>query len=368
MTASEFLAAASAFLAEHRGALMVGALAFVVVALLLTIRRAVKGGRPDRWVDAIAFLGALSFSAEGMWEVATQKLGLPATFAALVFFLFEAQLVSAMFRANRYQKLNGNPGRHGRAVWLIAGVMGLIVAFAADSFVEAPLRLAIPLLAAYQWWLGLTADGVTEDKGATSWRWTPRRLLLWLGAIEPGERDVVAVDRERRVAQMTNLEYRRRHGWVRLAGRRGARLARLSLVADDEMIAEVQRRVDRAGWFDATHADAPAEHARRSKSLGVAASEKRRRVRHHRLVRTVRVTHPAPKIAPAQDVRQDDRTTQEIDLAICVMKAGDPDLAQRRIAHLVGTSEATVRRALRRRQYTSPPPINGKIPELEGAT
>jgi chemosensory pili system protein ChpA (sensor histidine kinase/response regulator) len=48
---------------------------------------------------------------------------------------------------------------------------------------------------------------------------------------------------------MTDLEHRRQHGWQRLAGRRAARLDRLTLGADDAMIAEVRRRLARAGWY-----------------------------------------------------------------------------------------------------------------------
>ncbi|WP_189112072.1 hypothetical protein [Pilimelia terevasa] len=123
------------------------------------------------------------------------------------------------------------------------------MSLAGDTATEAALRIAIPLLAVGQWWLGMTADGTTEELGRTSWRWTPRRLLLAVGAIEPGARDAVSVDRDRLVARMTRIEYQRRHADPKTARRYGRRLARLSLTADDEVIAEVRRRVDRATWW-----------------------------------------------------------------------------------------------------------------------
>lgn len=85
-----------------------------------------------------------------------------------------------------------------------------------------------------------------------------------------------------------------------------------------------------------------------SKTPSIAINEKRRRVRHHKLVRSVRVTHPKRCVTAVQDPIEDPRATHEIDLAVRAIKAGQPDLAQRRIAHLLRTSEATVRRALRR--------------------
>nr|BFE71750.1 hypothetical protein GCM10020092_050510 [Actinoplanes digitatis] len=70
----------------------------------------------------------------------------------------------------------------------------------------------------------------------------PRRLLLAIGAIEPGERDVETVHRERLTQQMTALYYKIQRGSARLRDRRAARLARMSLTADDTIIDEVRRR------------------------------------------------------------------------------------------------------------------------------
>jgi hypothetical protein len=153
----------------------------------------------------------------------------------------------------------GHPGRSGRTAWIVAVVMSVVAAAVSESLAEAALRAAIPLLVVNQWWDGLIGEERRKPADATSWRWTPRRLLLRLGAIEPGERDVETVHRERLTQQMTRLEFRRRYGSQRRRGRGMAKLSRLSLVADEAIIDEVRQRVARANWFTVTPLTQPAD-------------------------------------------------------------------------------------------------------------
>jgi hypothetical protein len=233
----------AAFWRDHGYQAVLAALAVVALALAVALWRSWRRGRVDRWVASLAGFAVLGLSAEGMWVVARERLHLPVVLAAAVFFVAEAAMVSSAMQANRHYAQHHHPGKHGRAVWVIATVAGVIVAFNSKSWVEAPLRLALPLAAAYLWWNALTADGI-EASERSSWRWTPRRLLLWLGAIEPGERDAVTIDRDRRIAAMTVVAHRVHRGG-RLASWHEARLRRLALAADDGMVAEVRARVDR---------------------------------------------------------------------------------------------------------------------------
>lgn len=242
MTASDLLAAAAA----HWQLMAIAASA---LALAWIARRAVRSGRPDRWLSAIAVVVGYGWSAEAMWEVATIKLGVGAGFALLAFFVFESQLGTSMLRAERHKATRIRRDRHIRAAWITAAIAGGVVAFAADSPVEVVLRPVIPLLVVYQWWVGLTDEDQADDETPSSWAWTPRRLLIRLGAIRPGAGDVVTLDAQYRIARMTTLYYRHQHG-VRWARRwRAGRLARLSLDASAGMKAEVQRRVAGATWF-----------------------------------------------------------------------------------------------------------------------
>lgn len=236
--------------------LLLAALVVTAVFLLITFVVARRRGRVDKWVATLSGYAVLALSAEGMWGVARERLRLPVVLAAAVFFVAEAAMVSSALQAARHYEATtvrdpsgrvitpGHPGKHGRAVWIIAAVAGLIVAANSKNLVEAPLRLALPLAAAMLWWNALTAEGSGRPE-SSSWRWTPRRFLLWIGALEPGERDMVAVDRDRRVGTMTAVAHRLHAAPEGSRGRRRAvaRLRRLALEADEEMIEAVRRRV-----------------------------------------------------------------------------------------------------------------------------
>ncbi len=217
---------------------LVATAAFLAVALFVSWRR----GRVDRWVSTLAGISVLALSAEGMWVVATKTLGLPPVLAATVFFVAEAVMVNEAMQARRHYAKHKNPGKHGRAVWLIAIVAGGIVAMNSASMVEVPLRMALPLAWCLMWWNDLTADGVQATR--STWRWTPRRLLLAMGAIEPGERDAETINRDRLTAAMTVTAHRL-HSGARLKGWHAGRLRRLARTADDAIVAEVRARVTR---------------------------------------------------------------------------------------------------------------------------
>lgn len=328
------------------------------------VRRFAKSPRPDEPLSNLAMLIGLGWSSEAVWEI-TGRIEWPLSLRLLLFFVLETLLVLSMIRAKRAMREIGHPGRSGRTVWIVASAMAVVAIGASSSFGEAVLRLVIPLLLTRQWWDGLVGEGPLRREDATSWRWTPRRLLLWLGAIEPGERDVETVHRERLTQQMTRLEFRRRHGSEKQKERAARRLARLSLTADDAIVADVRDRVDRAMWFDGGRTPEAASEPRSGVPAAAAASARSRRVRHRRSLRTLRLTHPRPVIIAAQEPRQDPRTTQDLEAAVCAIKAGAPELSQRRIAVLAATSDATVRRALRRTKAAEPTQINGRKPDLE---
>jgi hypothetical protein len=233
----------------------------VTVGLLVWVARRIravaKSDRPDKVLSRLAMLIGLGWSSEAVWEITGRIPQFPQHMRFLVFFVLEVVLVLSMIRADQNMREHRFPGRAGTTAWIVASVMGLVAAAVSHSLAEALLRAAIPLLLTLQWWDGLIGAGARRPDDATSWRWTPRRLLLWLGAIEPGERDVETVHRERLVQQMTRLEFRRRHGSEKQTERAARQLARLSLTADDEIVGAVRARVDRAMWFEvAQHATA----------------------------------------------------------------------------------------------------------------
>lgn len=353
---------------ELRTALLIlAALAGITTGVAL--RRFVRSERPDNALSNVAMVIGFGWSSEAVW-VLTGPGGadLITPVRVALFAVFEAILIVCMVRAKRNMRILGHPGRAGRNAWLVATGMSLVAVWTAHNTGEAFLRLLVPMLLTAMWWDGLVGEGARRREDATSWRWTPRRLLLWLGAIEPGERDVETVHREQLTQSMTRLEFRRRYGWSWFRGGAARRLARVSLTADDEIAAEVRRRVDRAMWFEVKHDEGMAVDQPEGVPAAVAASRKARWVLHRRTLRTLRLKHPVRVVSAAPEPEPDPRSKQEIEDAIRFIAEAPGVASQRQIAHLLRTSPATVNRVLRRTQNPAPPPaVNGREPELTGS-
>ena len=254
---------------DHRELLIVAGLGLTVLLLLWTVRRAIRSGRPDKYLARLSFMVGFAWSGEAMWEVATQRLHLSHVFAGFAFFLFESQMATAMMRAERHQERHHHPGKHGRSVWLIAVVAGVIAAMAGDSPVEMVLRLAVPLLVAHQWWVGLTGDGTETPADAITWTWTPRRILVTLGLARPGDHDLKTVDRERHIRAIAAVSHRLHStSWAWRRTWCHTRLRRLAMHADDEMLDAARARVERV-W----------QAAERTRPVNAADRTARRRCR-----------------------------------------------------------------------------------------
>lgn len=225
----------------------------LVAGLLLAHRR----GRMTGALAALSQVMVLALSAEGMYEVAREKLHLSPVFSLFVFALAEVAMVSSAYHARKtYQattewaddartvmKVPGHPGKHGRTVWLIAVGAGFTVSLNAENPVEWFVRVLLPILAAKLWWDDLTADGTSRPAG--EWLWTPRRLLVWVGAIGAQDDDLAAVRRERQVRAMVRVACRvhdsSKDTWLRR--RRVERLRRLFRDADEETVVRVRHLV-----------------------------------------------------------------------------------------------------------------------------
>lgn len=356
-----------------RPGVLIGALIMsllVLAWLAQRVRRVARSVRPDEKLTNLAMLIGFGWSSEAVWAL-TGRMGWGWEIRIPLFAIMEMLLSIAMIRTRRNIKLHGRPGNAGQSAWLIAAGMSIVAAASSGSLPEAALRLLIPLFVTKTWWDGIAGTGIKGTVGMSTWRWTPRRLLLAVGAIEPGENDVETVHRERLTQQMVRLEFRRLYGPEKHRERVARKLSWLSAQkADDDILTEVQRRVSRANWFETAPAGEPAEQPKPTMTAGRAASARAARVRHGRTVRVLRVTHPTRVVSAAPEPVTDPRETQEIDLVVDAIKTAHPALSQRRVAHLAGISEPAVRRAVRRirsGEPTHPSRTNGKIPALAGA-
>lgn len=226
--------------------IVLGAGGTAILLATILVWRFMRTGKPHERVGTLAVVLATAFSADGMWAVARKSLHLSIPVALVLFAMFEVVMLSQALLAKH--KLAGNAKanitRHINFVWTLAALSGVVACLNSANPAEVVLRLVAPSVAAAIWWMNLTADGVARKPDAITWRITPRRVLVRLGIVEPGERDVIQVDRERRIAAMTLTAHRLHHGTM-FPRMRGAKLRRLALAADDSMVAEVQRRVQR---------------------------------------------------------------------------------------------------------------------------
>lgn len=231
---------------DYRASLILAGLVATIAVAIWATRRAIRSGRPDTWLSRVALLAGFGWSAEGMWEVATQTLHLSTGFAIGVFTFFEIQLLTSMLRAERAQKLFNHPGRHGTSAWMTALVAGGIAATAGDSTAEMLLRLAVPLMVTNQWWVGMTGDGVTRRVDAITWTLTPRRLLVALRLARPGEQELATVDQRRQELAIARVSHRLHTSQsTKKRARFQRRLHKLAMHADDATLDAARQHLER---------------------------------------------------------------------------------------------------------------------------
>lgn len=244
---------------RYGGWIITGAAAVTVALVLAAVFVLWRSQHRARLLSGLTALVVLAWTSEGLWEVARHTLDLPAAFAAMTFFVFEAMMLSSAMQAEQHRARYGTPGPAGRYVWVLAATTATVVGLNATTLVEAVLRVALPLAAAGLWWVGMRAprDSDTDairaerereaQRRAATWAVTPRTILVAIGLMRPGEETVTDAERERRIRRMVAAADRVHASpdtW--LAQRAATRLRRLARLASAEDIAEVRQRVARA--------------------------------------------------------------------------------------------------------------------------
>jgi len=317
--------------------LAVGAVVLLLVAGLWVARATLRSGKGPRIFARLVMLLALGWSAEVMFHIVRVDLAQGWGPTIAMFGVFEAAFLLAANRAERHMVEHQWPGFHLRTVVGIAVVMSCVGFLASQSGIEAFIRVAVPLVAVKIWRDGLY-DGRESKPAASSWLWTPRNLAIYLGALRPGPKDDTEVSRERLIARMVRLEFKRQYGPEGRRDRYAQRLMRLSLRADDGIVREVRSRVGRAQWFTVT----PLRNAARS-SVRNAAQEPTQELAQ---ISARKVTHDTPAAALA-DVPYVDGQRHD-----AAMRAAREYLARefpsiRAAATHYGVSDGTVRNRLK---------------------
>lgn len=355
--------------------LTTAAVAALTGALFLTraIRKfAHSPSRAEKLTGPVMF-GGMVWSAEAVWEITGPKgAGLPTGLRIAIFSVLEFMLFVAMLRTGDSMRENGHPGRSGKFAWGIAGLMA-VVGFVVGAFLDknigvAVFRPVVPLVLTTLWWIGVIGEG---DPGqASSWNWTPRNLLIKVGALKPGKQDVKEVQRDHLVQKMTDLYYKvafvKESDQTSKVKKARARLARLTLDADDEIIREVQRRVARTSWTTAQllpykltdpstvagdDLDDAADEAMTTVPVDAVTTRRPSNVQ----VPPTRRVKAASRTSTSSDARRDDPATQA---AWLVVTQG---ISNQRAADAVGgTSEPSVRRRVNKLRDAI---ASGEIPD-----
>lgn len=382
----------AAFWAQYAALVLFGAGLAGVIALIGLGVWAKKSRKPLRPIAlAVSMNLALLLNAEGMWEVLTEKAGLPALFTALVFAVFEicfltaTSLAAEQYRRTTVLDAEGNivtPGHPGAMLYvaaLIAGLSGLIVATNAASGTEKLLRLAVPAVIFLMWWAALTAAG--QRLRRSRFAYSPRRLAeRWGWLIPDDDPDLVAMAAGRQVRRMVVAHQRvaaKRWpaSWWRSRLLKDARTAGEPVVAGVvEQLARIERVMALLGPADRAPEPEMPRAADASESVGaplapawLAARERAVRVRERLASRRVRSAHTVIRERTVQVPREDPRSAQQKELAVRAVKSAHPRLPQREIARVTDLPPSTVRDLLRApRQSESARQVNGSKPDLEG--
>ncbi len=131
--------------------------------------------------------------------------------------------------------------------WLCQACVGAMAVLGSETDSMRLGRVTLAVLGISLWRLRFTvyigAHFGAVKVAPTRWRWTPRRLMYALGALEPKSSEMVDQNREWTVGRMAGA-VARRNSKIRVVAWWGARsVARLSRGTSPDVIAEAQARV-----------------------------------------------------------------------------------------------------------------------------
>lgn len=238
------------------GWIMAGAALGALVGLGLVARLVRRGLRvlvrmPDAKLHvgfAVVQAGVTSATVTGVYEFFGHVLGLPLVEALIIAVFIESTVWVAVGLIRRHRRRargtdsdDGGLGPAGPFFWVSVAGGGALAVLGSSSLAAAIGRAIIVALGGYMWWLRIR-EWAPATSTRSRWRWTPRRLLLALGAITPADDDIEDQSREWEVRRLARAIARVNDGG-RLGRRIGRRtLARRSVEAGEELIDAAYRR------------------------------------------------------------------------------------------------------------------------------
>jgi hypothetical protein len=246
---------------SHGAPLTAALVAVLALAAMWRSARPLRQHRRGSWarvLRAVAIPLVLLWESQGLFLLA-MKVHAPRDMAYVLAGVTSAVVLTFAAYADEHFKRHGNLGPAGRWMWYVAAPMGLVVAANSRTLAEAGLRIVLPLLSVAAFAAAYVPDEPEGRKHAQgSWRLTPRRAAVALGLIDPADTDLISVHAERRIRQLTAHASGYHRGARALRWWHGWRFERLTLMADDAMVAEAARRVKRVHTGLAATAPEPA--------------------------------------------------------------------------------------------------------------
>ncbi|MEU5950531.1 hypothetical protein ABZ793_34020 [Micromonospora sp. NPDC047465] len=194
-----------------------GAALIAVVAIALTVRlvvkavRSVRGAAPNLKLavgQALVQAGVTWAVVTGTWEFCTKVFRLPEWEAGAFAVFLEAATwvtVGMIYDHGKGKDKDGKDnvgfGPAGPFFWLFSVLGGVLAVIAGASFGAMVGRAVIVVFGACLWYLALLR--VTRRSTTPSrFRWTPRALLIAIGAIAPADQDVRDEHQEWQIRRM----------------------------------------------------------------------------------------------------------------------------------------------------------------------
>lgn len=362
-----------------------GVLLFLGLVVVAVLAHRARSAGVVTAATTVAILIGLGTTVEGAVKLAQGSLDARGIWVVIPATLFESVAVAIGSRAVAYAKEHGHPGRYGAWLWRIGLIAGFVVSLGGTSFAERAFRFVAPLVGVLLLHLRVTPD-TGQRTGTVAWRWTPRRIGIRLGMIEPGERDVETVHREHRIAALTVTAHKAHHGGFLPHQWYTARLRRLALVADDAMVAEARIRVLRVHQIETLTAPPADDHPTEQVTPGgEQVGEQITPMPAYpagdpdapgaRVPVDALVTPESEQIISADDQPPDSGRYEQVDGSkprvrgsaelIARKHAEHPTATHQQLAELTGFSVATVRR--NRPRVEQPVRVNGvRVPAVSG--
>jgi hypothetical protein len=181
-------------------------------AVAVAAKRAAWSSETAQTILTVTAAGiATSVAVTGMWRVFGDALGIHSVAGKVALSAFlEIALLASAIRARASLRATGSVGVDGAAVWVMAAMSGVFAAWDQDGGLAKAVRMAAPLVAAWLWERGLAADrrATRADRETVAWRFTLRRVAVWLRLADPTHRATSDVDKARRIARLTRARLR----------------------------------------------------------------------------------------------------------------------------------------------------------------